>query len=90
MRQLNDHTGSIDIQQLRGEGLASLAILAGELLARGHAKSGDALMIKGYIGSGDKLVKSIVQYALDYAALAQADFELFLKAIRQEKIKIAA
>jgi len=37
VRQLNDHKGSIDLQNLRGEGLQSLALVAGELLARGHA-----------------------------------------------------
>ena len=40
IRQLNDHKGSVDITQLRGEGLNSLAIIAGELLARGHARWG--------------------------------------------------
>ncbi len=35
VRQLNDHKGSIDLKQLRGNGLNSLAIVAGELLAAG-------------------------------------------------------
>ena len=34
VRQLNDHKGSIDLQVLRGGGLNSLAVVAGELLAR--------------------------------------------------------
>jgi thiamine monophosphate kinase len=59
--------------------LQSLAAVAGELLARGHARSGDALMIKGYIGAPEKVLKSIVRYGLEYAALTQADFESFQK-----------
>jgi uncharacterized protein (DUF2252 family) len=90
VRQLNDRKGSLDLNLLRGSGLNSLAEIAGELLARGHARSGDALTIKGYIGSGAKAQQAIVRYGLDYAAVAQADFELFQKAIKQGRVKIAA
>jgi uncharacterized protein (DUF2252 family) len=90
VRQLNDHKGRVDLENLKGEGLTSLAGVAGELLARGHARSGDALVIKGYIGSPDKLLKSIVHYGLEYADLAQSDFELFKKAIEDQRVKVAA
>ena len=90
VRQLNDHKGSIDLRTLRDEGLDSLAVVAGELLARGHARSGDALEIKGYIGSGDKVLKSIARYALDYAAVAEGDFEAFKKAIDNGRVKTAS
>ncbi len=89
VRQLNDHKGSVDLAQLRGEGLGSLASVAGELLARGHARSGDALTIKGYIGAPGKIIKAIIRYALEYAALTEHDFELFKKAIREGRIKVA-
>jgi uncharacterized protein (DUF2252 family) len=90
VRQLNDHKGSIDLKQLRGEGANELGAIAGELLARGHARSSDAVAIKGYIGSCDKLVGAIVKYALEYAAVTEADFESFTKAIRDKRIKVAA
>ena len=90
VRQLNDHKGSVDLNHLQGEGLRSLGIVAGELLARGHARSGDALMIKGYIGNCDKALKAIVRYGLGYAEATQADFELFRRAIREGRIKVAA
>ena len=90
VRQLNDHKGRVDLTELRGEGLNSLALVAGELLARGHARSGDPVTICAYIGSGDKVAKAIVHYALEYASIAQADFELFTKAISEEKVKVLA
>ena len=89
VRQLNDHKGSIDLEKLRGAGLTGLAEIAGELLARGHVRSGDALAITGYIGSGDKVLNAIVRYGLDYAATAQHDFELFQKAIKAGRVKTA-
>ena len=90
VRQLNDHKGSVDIMKLRGEGLDSLASVAGELLARGHCRSGDGLAIKGYIGSYEKIAKSIVKYAMRYAEVTNNDFAEFRKAIRDGAIKVAA
>lgn len=89
VRQLNDHKGGIDLERLRGTGLNSLATVAGELLARGHARSGDALAIKGYIGSCGRVLKALVNYALEYAAITEADFEAFERAIKQGQIKAA-
>ncbi len=88
VRQLNDHKGSVDLRNLRGGGLGSLAGIAGELLARGHARSGDALAIKGYIGAPDKVLKSVTRYGLDYASQTEADFEQFQKAIREKRVKL--
>lgn len=90
VRQLNDHKVGLDLAQLRGDGLSSLAEITGELLARGHARSGDALAIKAYIGSCPKVVSAIVKYATKYAELTEADFDTFEKAIKDQRLKIAA
>jgi len=83
VRQLNDHKGSIDINLLRGTGLESLAEVAGELLARGHARSGDACVIHGYCGSGSKLMKAVGDFASEYADLTETDFEEFRTRVKQ-------
>ena len=90
VRQLNDHKGSVDLGQLKEDGLGALATVAGELLARGHARSGDALKIKGYIGGPEKVIDALVTYGLDYAGQAQADFEQFQKAVRAGKIRVSS
>jgi uncharacterized protein (DUF2252 family) len=89
VRQLNDHKGSIDLTQLRGSGLMSLAMVAGELLARGHSRSGDACMIHGYCGSGTKVQRSLRAFAGQYADQTEADYEQFLKAIEEKQIQVA-
>ena len=87
VRQLNDHKGSVDLAKLRGKGLNQLANVAGRLLARGHARSGDALAITGYIGKFDKVVETIVRFGRDYAALSEADFEKFKKSAKDKTAK---
>src|SRR5271154_5962318 len=54
VRQLNDHKASIELEELKGPGLLEYADMCGELLARGHSRSGDANMLAGYIGGGGR------------------------------------
>jgi uncharacterized protein (DUF2252 family) len=89
VRQLNDHKGRIDLEKLRGAGLESLAEVAGELMARGHARSGDACMIHGYCGSGTKLVKAIREFSGEYADQTDADYKGFMAAVKRGQIKVA-
>ena len=89
VRQLNDHKGNVDLEKLRGGGLESLAQVAGELLARGHARSGDASEIGGYCGTGSKVVKALRDFACAYADQTDADYAVFMAAVKRGQIKVA-
>ena len=78
VRQLNDHKGSIAIEDLKGEGLNQYAEICGELLARGHARAGDAIALSGYIGTSDRLIEAIADFAVDYADQTEVDYKEFL------------
>jgi uncharacterized protein (DUF2252 family) len=80
VRQLNDHKASIEVEDLAGEGLIEYAEMCGELLARGHARSGDACMLAGYIGNGKKLGAAMVKFAEAYADQTERDWEMLKKA----------
>jgi uncharacterized protein (DUF2252 family) len=86
VRQLNDHKGSLSIENMKGKGLVSLAEVAGELLARGHARSGDPLAIKGYLGDGEKVQDSIVRFARAYAKQVNLDFTAFQEAVAAKRL----
>ena len=88
VRQLNDHKGRIEIERLRGSGLIELAEVAGGLLARGHARSGDPLTIATYIGTTDEVTEAIVKYGIGYTEFVEADFELFQKALKQGRMRL--
>jgi uncharacterized protein (DUF2252 family) len=75
VRQLNDHKAAIDVDALKGPGLAAYAEVCGELLARGHARSGDVQVIVGYIGNGDSLADALVDFAVAYADQTESDWE---------------
>ena len=75
VRQLNDHKGSIEIEDLAGGGLAAYAEVCGELLARGHARSGDPSVITGYLGSGKSFNEALAEFGEAYAAQTESDWK---------------
>jgi uncharacterized protein (DUF2252 family) len=90
VRQLNDHKASIEMTDLKGEGLLQYAEICGELLARGHARSGDALALAGYIGNSDLFVNAVGTFANDYADQTEADYQVFLRSRFVHKKRAAA
>jgi uncharacterized protein (DUF2252 family) len=80
MRQLWDNKGSVIIEGMKPRELAVYAELCGQTLARAHARSGDAVAISAYFGSGDAMDRALADFAelyadqneLDYAALSAA------------------
>jgi uncharacterized protein (DUF2252 family) len=75
VRQLNDHKGSIDLENLAGAGLQAFGEVCGELLARGHARSGDPLVIAGYLGSGDGFAEALGKFGSLYADQTEKDWD---------------
>lgn len=81
VRQLSDHKGSIDPEQLKGRKLAEYSRICGELLAKGHARSGDPAVIAAYIGRSGRAEKALLEFALKYADQTEKDFNAFTKAL---------
>ena len=87
VRQLNDHKGSIELEELAGAGLEAYGEVCGELLARGHARSGDSLGIAGYLGSGDGFAEALAKFGTLYADQTEKDWE-GLRRSRKTRIKL--
>jgi len=75
VRQLNDHKGSIAIEDLAGANLKAYAEVCGELLARGHGRSGDPQVIAGYIGTGTAFAEAVASFGVAYADQTVKDWE---------------
>lgn len=73
VRQLNDHKGSIELQDMAGTGLEAFAHVCGELLARSHARAGDPLILAGYLGSGSSFAEAISEFGIRYADQTEKD-----------------
>jgi uncharacterized protein (DUF2252 family) len=79
VRQLADHKAALDPAALAGRTLMEYARLCGEVLAKGHARSGDAALLAGYAGKSAKLDRAIATFALTYADQVKRDYHRFVK-----------
>jgi hypothetical protein len=84
VRQLNDHKAAIEVPDLSGVGLAEYAMVCGEMLARGHARAGDACVIAGYIGRSARFDNAVLRFATEYANQTEADRRAFVKWLKQK------
>ena len=89
VRQLADHKATIGSEDLKGGGLTEYAKMCGEVLGKGHARSGDACVLDGYCGDAGKLDSAIAEFAVAYADQSTADYELFTSAVKKGRLAIA-
>ena len=87
-RQLWDGKGKIDVEELGPKRLAAFAGICGKTLAFAHARSGDAMMIRGYIGDDNTFEDIMVEFADRYADRTRADHALLIQAIDDGAIEV--
>jgi len=73
--------GTIALDALDPAALTDYAGIVGHLLAKGHARTSGASMIAGYVGSSDKLDRSLCRFAQAYADQTEADHQTLVKAV---------
>ncbi|GEM46076.1 DUF2252 domain-containing protein [Deinococcus cellulosilyticus] len=88
VRQLRDRKGSIDINDLSAQDLKEYSELCAYVLARAHARSGDAALISGFLMEETAFDEALANFALRYAELNQADHDQLLKAAHAGEIPV--
>lgn len=83
VRQLRDMKWSPDLAALSETTLGQYAGGCAHTLARAHARSGDALALSAYMGSGSVFDDAVAQYALGYVPRVDEYFAEFLEYARQ-------
>ena len=87
VRQMRNMKGAVPVDELRGPAFPRYARACGAILARAHARSGDAAMIAGYWGQSRALDEALVQFAEGYGNQVEKDHARLLKAIAQGRVK---
>ncbi|SAL13787.1 hypothetical protein AWB68_00217 [Caballeronia choica] len=90
VRQMKQMRGSIPVDWLHGATFDFYAWCLGLLLARAHARTGDAALIAGYCGSSDKLDAAYAGWAERYGTRTVDDHAAFVGAIAKGRIVVAA
>jgi uncharacterized protein (DUF2252 family) len=85
VRQFRDMKIIPDSERI-APGLVEFATACGEVLARAHARTGDAAAIAGYIGKGGKFGEAIGSFARRYADQTEQDHAALVAAIDRGEI----
>jgi hypothetical protein len=88
VRQLRDAKIKPLVETMDEDFLAQYGKACGWVLARAHAKSGDAMMISGYLGSKDGFDEAMGAFAIAYADQAERDHAALKAAVRAGKIEV--
>jgi uncharacterized protein (DUF2252 family) len=87
VRQLWDAKGSVDVEVIDAGLLDQYAHLCGWTLARAHARSGDAIAIASYLGSGNAFDRAICAFAEAYADQNERDHAALKAAVADGRVK---
>ncbi len=87
VRQLRDVKIGTNTALWSKEEFRVLPGLAGEILARAHARSGDAAVLRGYIGKSGVFDEAIADYAVAYAKQTEQDYMQFLNACKSGQLE---
>ena len=89
VRQLRDWKGSANVDQGTALEASFYANLCARTLARGHARSGDAVAISAYAGVSSKLDDAIAEFSMRYASQNLRDYAAFTQAIAEGVLPVA-
>lgn len=87
VRQLFNMKASADLASMKASLFATYAGVCGEILARAHARSGDALQIAAYLGKNEEFDQAVARFAMSYADQAEADHKALVEAAKSGKIE---
>ena len=86
VRQLRDMKWSPDPSRFTPQSLASYAELCGHVLARAHARTGDAIAISAYLGRAATFDEAVREFSLAYADQVVSDFAEFTAAVSSGRL----
>jgi len=86
-RQLRDIKISIRVETFGKVEMIAYADWCGQAMALSHARSGDAAMLSGYMGTSDTFDKAITNFSFAYADQNEKDYASLKRAIKDGKIE---
>jgi uncharacterized protein (DUF2252 family) len=86
LRQLKDWKTSAPIEQMVPKGMTVYGRLCGWTLARAHARSGDAVAIASYLGSGRSFDRAVLEFSIAYAEQNDRDYGELAAAVKSGRL----
>jgi len=86
VRQLRDAKVKPQLETMTPRGFRRYAATCGEVLARAHARTGDASVLSAYLGKGPSFDEAIGDFAMAYAKQTELDHAALVQAIKDGRL----
>jgi uncharacterized protein (DUF2252 family) len=90
VRQLRNLKGAVPIDHLGPATFLEYVAACGAILARAHARCGDAAEIAGYLGPSDSFDRALSRFAERYADQTERDRDTLVEAIRVGRVSASS
>jgi hypothetical protein len=87
VRQLRDIKISARVDTFGSSEMHLYATWCGRALALSHARSGNSVVLSGYMGKSDVFDKALANFSVAYADQAEKDHAAFDRAVRSGKVR---
>ncbi|HEY2350434.1 MAG TPA: DUF2252 domain-containing protein [Puia sp.] len=87
VRQLRDIKIKVLVESFGKNIMELYADWCGHAMALSHARSGDADLLRGYMGKTDEFDEALASFSVSYADQNEKDYQSFKRAIRDGRIK---
>ena len=88
VRQLADAKIKPVIEIMKPQNMMNYATLCGWALARAHARSGDAAVLTGYLGTSTAFEDAMADFSVAYADQNERDHAALVAAVRAGKVEV--
>ena len=75
-----------NVADLKVNGLQAYLAVCAWCLARAHARTGDGVIISGYLGRKGGFYKAIADFAVFYADQAERDYQTLVDAVKSGRV----
>jgi len=90
VRQLRDAKIKPQLETMSAKHFRRYAATCGEVLARAHARTADAVVLSAYLGKGASFDEAIGGFAMIYAKQTERDHDSLQKAIKSGRLPVVA
>lgn len=89
VRQFQDMKGTIETEGMPVTAFGGYVAACALALARGHAQSANASILRGYVGNGEKVSAAVLDWSYAYADKSLEDFHQLRAAAKAGDIEVA-
>ena len=86
VRQLRDAKIKPELETMGSRSFHRYAEVCGEVLARAHARTADAVVLAAYLGNSEAVDEAMGRFAMAYARQTEQDHDALLKAIKTKRL----